>query len=299
MKLGWRTRAIGRHLVDLPHEATTSESYTFNEDRIDPLPDITTQGGFDYLVARREQELRTTKHVKYGSLFVERVPHANGSVTLISWNRPTGDILYRFDSYFRVGEKFLKYSGDLDPARKAAVLASFEKLARKWREIPPGELPIGIGFVAGDAILASNSFNLESWELNIQLSGKPDVWFRLTSYAQERVDPGLRARAGGVLPALLGAVVGVSQLRNRARPVGPIEADEILVAGTQDGKRTYGFKWEAPGKAYSLAEPNLNASLRVGESAYPTNRESFSNDGEALELWDGVVDSIRLRPGAV
>ncbi|MDI9652175.1 T6SS immunity protein Tli4 family protein, partial [Burkholderia cenocepacia] len=30
-----------------------------------------------------------------------------------------------------------------------------------------------------------------------------------------------------------------------------------------------------------------------------TNKESFANDGEALELWDGVVDSIRLRPGAV
>ncbi|PCE33771.1 hypothetical protein BZL54_03350 [Burkholderia ubonensis subsp. mesacidophila] len=135
--------------------------------------------------------------------------------------------------------------------------------------------------------------------MNIRLPDKPDVWLRLTAYAQESVGPGLRARAGGILPALLGAVAGVGQLRNRARPVGPIEADEILVAGTQDGKRTYGFKWEAPGKAYSLAEPNLNASLRVGESAYPTNKESFANDGEALELWDAVVDSIRLRPGAV
>ncbi|RQS16450.1 hypothetical protein DIE07_02105 [Burkholderia sp. Bp9002] len=147
--------------------------------------------------------------------------------------------------------------------------------------------------------MVDKDFNRESWELNIQLPNKPDVWIRLTAYAQKSVEPGLRARAGGILPALLGAVVGVGQLRNRARPVGPIEADEILVAGTQDGKRTYGFKWEAPGKAYSLAEPNLNASLRVGESAYSTNKESFANDGEALELWDAVVDSIRLRPGAV
>ncbi|PNF08800.1 hypothetical protein A8H27_10820 [Burkholderia cenocepacia] len=135
--------------------------------------------------------------------------------------------------------------------------------------------------------------------MNIQLPDRPDVSFRLTAYAQTSIGPGLRVRAGGILPALLGTVAGVGQLRNRARPVGPIEADEILVAGTQDGKRTYGFKWEAPGKAYSLAEPNLNASLRVGESAYLTNKESFANDGEALELWDGVVDSIRLRPGAV
>ena len=94
-------------------------------------------------------------------------------------------------------------------------------------------------------------------------------------------------------------MAGFARLRDRARPVGPIQADEILLASTTDGKRGYGFKWEAPGKEESLAEPNLNASLRVGESAYATNRESFATDEEALELWDAVIDSIRLRPGAV
>ncbi|MCA7971888.1 hypothetical protein LGM42_18630 [Burkholderia sp. AU39826] len=299
MKEGWRTRAIGRHLVDLPSEAVTIETYKYNEVTIEILSEITTRESFDDLISKREEELRGIRHVKHGSLFVERIQHANGSVTLISWNRPTGNILYLFDTYFRAGSKSLKYSGEVSPDRRATALATCQEMSREWREIPLGELPEGIGFVAGDTILVDKDFNRESWELNIRLPNRPDVWFRLTAYAQKRVQPGLRARAGGILPALLGAVAGVGQLRNRARPVGPIEADEILVAGTQDGKRTYGFKWEAPGKAYSLAEPNLNASLRVGESAYRTNKESFANDGEALELWDAVVDSIRLRPGAV
>ncbi|WP_245178191.1 T6SS immunity protein Tli4 family protein [Cupriavidus sp. AcVe19-1a] len=172
-------------------------------------------------------------------------------------------------------------------------------MSREWNEIQPGRVPAGIGYVANNAILVDKDLNLESWSMLIQLAGKPDVSFRITSYTQYKVEPGLRERAGGVLAGLLGAVAGVSQLRNRARPVGPIEADEILVAGTQDGKRTYGFKWEAPGKTESLGEPNLNVSLRVSESAYLTNKESFSSDEEALELWDAVVDSIRLRPGSV
>ncbi len=163
----------------------------------------------------------------------------------------------------------------------------------------PGETPNGVGYVVNDAILGDSDLNLESWRMVIQLPGMPDVSFTITSYTQHKVEPGLRDRAGGVLAALLGTVAGVAQLRNRQRPVGPIQADEILVAGTQDGKRTYGFKWEAPGKADSLAEPNLNVSLHVGESAYPTNKESFASDEEALELWDAVVGSIRLRPGAV
>ncbi|PCE33769.1 T6SS immunity protein Tli4 family protein [Burkholderia ubonensis] len=300
MKQGWSTHAIGRHLVDLPAEATTVETYKYNEVKIEPLLEITTRASFDDLISRKEIELRSTKHISRGNMFVERVPNANGSVTLISWSDPDLDYeYYKFDTYFRAGSKCLKYSGEVSPDRKATALATRQNLSSEWREIPPGELPEGIGFVTGDTILAAKRFNLESWELNIKLPNKPDAWFRLTAYAQESVGPGLRVRAGGILPALLGAVAGVGQLRNRARPVGPIEADEILVAGTQDGKRTYGFKWEAPGKAYSLAEPNLNASLRVGESVYPTNKESFADDGEALELWDAVVDSICLRPGAV
>ncbi|CAM2172380.1 hypothetical protein PSAC2689_200026 [Paraburkholderia sacchari] len=173
-----------------------------------------------------------------------------------------------------------------------------KRCSEKWREIPAGQMPEGIGFVVGNTILADNFPNYESWRLLIKLEGKPDVTLEVSSFVGA-AEEGLRQRAGGILARMLGMAAGLSQLRNHARPVGPIQADEILVAGTQDGKRGYGFKWEAPGKSYSLAEPNLNVSLEVRESAYATNRESFSSDDEALELWDTLVNSIRLRPGAV
>ena len=299
MKRGWKTRAIGRHLVDVPESAKTIESYSFNKVSIKPLLDIQSQEDYERLHTQTEQALRAAKHEKFGSMFVERVEHANGSVTLISWNRPTGDILYVFDTYFRAGTRALRYTGEVDPDLKSTALATREQMSREWLQTSPERIPDGVGYVVDDAILVSKAFNRESWRMAIQLSCKPDVFFELTSYAQRRVEPGLRERAGGVVAGLLGTIAGFSRLRDRARPVGPIQADEILLASTQDGKRGYGFKWEAPGKEYSLAEPNLNASLRVGESAYTTNRESFASDEEALELWDAVIDSIRLRPGAV
>ncbi|MFS8976781.1 T6SS immunity protein Tli4 family protein [Cupriavidus necator] len=298
MKEGWRTHAIGRHLIDLPGDAQTIETYGYNKVPIEPMPAIRTQSDFDNLVAQREQELRAIRHDSRGSRFIERVPHANGSVTLVSWLDVSIEYYY-FDTYFRAGSRALKYSGDVSPDRKVAALSVCDELSREWREILPGEMPRVVGYVAKDAILVDNMLNLESWGMVIRLAGKPDVSFKITAYTQRSVEPGLRKRAGGVLAGLLGTVAGFTQLRNRERPVGPIEADEILVAGTQDGKRSYGFKWEAPGKADSLAEPNLNVSLQVGESAYLTNKESFARDEEALELWDAVVGSLRLRPGAV
>ncbi len=220
-------------------------------------------------------------------------------MTLVSWDQPYDEGGYSFDTYFRAGSRILRYQKTAIPIENRDKAIKFVKrCSEKWREIAVGQIPEGIGFVVGDTILADDFPNYESWRLLIQLAGKPDVTFQVSGFVGA-AEEGLRKRAGGIVASMLGMAAGLSQLRNHARPVGPIQADEILVAGNQNGKRGYGFKWEAPGKDYSLAEPNLNVSLQVRESAYATNRESFSSDDEALELWDTVVNSIRLRAGAV
>jgi len=298
MKEGWRTHVIGRHLVDLPGDAKLVERWKYNQDPLEPIP-IKSEAHFKQIVAQRETELRTARHQTNGPMLIERVNHAQGSVTLVSWEAPTSKIMYHFDTYFCAGTKVIKNYGVLSPKFKQQVLADFDVMSREWREIKTGEIPEGVGYVAGEMILVDKDYNPESWTLSIQLAGKPDVDFHMSAYVVGKPDVSLRERAGGIVAGMLGMAAGLSRLRNRERPIGPIWAEEILVAGTQNGKRGYGFKWEAPGKARSLAEPNLNIALEVGESAYKTNAQSFANDDEALEIWDAVVDSIRLRPGAV
>jgi len=299
MKPDWITRAIGRHLVNLPADAKLSETYTYNEDKLEPLP-AKNRRHFDSLVELREEELKKALHRKRKEpMFLERVNHPNGSVTLISWSDPASEVLYLFDTYFLIGSKAVKYSGDVSPILKQEVLIRRVRLSEEWRELKPGEIPEGIGFVAGDVMLAAKRFNLEDWRLSVKFTGKPRVNFVMYGFAQRIVEPGLRERAGGATGFLASVLSGKSTLRNDARPVGPIKADEILMAATQNGRRNYGFKWEAPGKANSLAEPNLIAELTDGiqepESGGPS---SFKDDDEALALWDEIIDSIRLRPGA-
>ncbi|CAM2184124.1 Tle cognate immunity protein 4 C-terminal domain-containing protein [Paraburkholderia sacchari] len=294
----WKTHAIGRHLVDVPVSAKLIESWKYSRDRLELLaPGDDTQ--FDRLIAQEEPKLKAQVQKSGKTSFVGRLALPNGSVALISWDQPYAEDGYSYDAYFRAGSRILRYQKTAIPvANKDKAIAFLKRCSEKWRGIAVGQIPEGIGFVVGDTILADDLPNYESWRLLIQLAGKPDVTFQVSGFVGA-AEEGLRKRAGGILASMLGMAAGLTQLRNHARPVGPIQADEILVAGNQNGKRGYGFKWEAPGKDYSLAEPNLNVSLRVGESAYATNRESFSSDDEALELWDTVVNSIRLRPGAV
>lgn len=306
MKPDWITHAIGRHLVDLPADTKLSETYTYNKVKVEPLP-IKSRRHFDSLVDLREEELKRTPSPeeirKRGRLnlpgFIERVSHPNGSVTLISGVNPVAEHGYRFDTFFLIGSKAIKYSGPVSPDRKQTALNLDAELSEEWRELKPGEIPEGIGFVAGDVMLVDKDFNLESWSLFVKFADKPKVDFTLYGFARRVLGQTLRERAGGATGFLASVLSGQSTLRNRARPVGSIKADEILMAGTQNGRRGYGFTWEARGKAYSLAEPNLIAELLDGihdpEAGGPN---SFKDDDEALALWDEIINSIRLRPGA-
>ncbi|MEN7531946.1 T6SS immunity protein Tli4 family protein, partial [Cupriavidus sp. DL-D2] len=229
LKQGWRTRAIGRHLVDIPENAKTIETYSFNKVKIKLLADIQSEEEYERLLSQKEQALRATRSAIHDSLFIERVSHSNGGVTLISWPSSGAEERYQpyfFDTYFRAGARFLSYSGNVSKSRKSTALATCEELSREWYQIPDGTIPEGVGYVVDDAILVDNDFNRESWRMVIQLPGKPDVFFELTSYALYRVEPGLRERAGGVVAGLLGTIAGFSRLRDRARPVGSIQADE-------------------------------------------------------------------------
>ncbi|WP_423192686.1 T6SS immunity protein Tli4 family protein [Cupriavidus sp. H18C2] len=296
---GWRTLAIGRHLVDVPGNATVIPQWQYNGVAINLADDVRTDAQFDEMVNERERVLRAGKHDKYDSLFVRRVPHANRSVTLVSWPEASDTYVYLFDTYFRVGNQTILYSGEVTEDRLEVARQTRDALSQSWRLIEDGTPPQDAGFVARNVLLARTAFNPESWTLAIRLAGKPDVALRIATYARSVDRPGLRERAGGILPSLLRSVAGMHQLRNQAHDVGPIAAHEILVAGTEAGKRHYAFKWESPGKAYELGDPHINVSMNVTESDYTTNEASFADDAEALEIWDRLVDSIRLRPGAV
>lgn len=298
MKPEWTTHAVGRHLVDVPANAQLVEIWKYDEDRIEMQASLSGVQ-FTDLVSHREVQLRAQGQKSGKSSFIGRVALPKGSIALLSWTLREAETSYLIETYFHVGSSVIRYPKEhISVGEKGKILDFLGRCSEKWREIPPNRIPDGIGFVVGDTILADNFPNYESWRLLIRLEGKPDVSLEVTGFVGAATE-GLRERAGGVLASMLGATAGLTQLRNHARPVGPIQADEILVAGNQNGKRSYGFKWEAPGKDYSLAEPNLNVSLQVRESAYAPNRESFSSDDEALELWDTLVNSIRLRPGSV
>ncbi|MCY1369082.1 hypothetical protein D9M69_561010 [compost metagenome] len=126
----------------------------------------------------------------------------------------------------------------------------------------------------------------------------PGAHFEFSSSTGAEQDR-LLDRVGGFLMGAAKRIAGIETLRKRERS-GAVPADEYLVAGSHQGQRLYTFAWEAQGKDGSITEPNISAGLEVGESDPDANgklpRPPFKSDKEALDLWDTIIDSIRLRP---
>ncbi|MEQ6351560.1 T6SS immunity protein Tli4 family protein [Ralstonia pseudosolanacearum] len=143
----------------------------------------------------------------------------------------------------------------------------------------------------------------EGFQVGITLPQHPNALITIDASTGAEQDRLLKRVDKFFATAVAGQLSGLKILRKRQRNVGPIEAEEYATAASGNGQRVYAFAWESQGKDKSLSEQNIVAALKVLEQSVITEhtpyRPAFKSDEEALQLWDAIIDSIRLRPGAV
>ncbi|MFJ7141680.1 T6SS immunity protein Tli4 family protein [Pseudomonas protegens] len=298
-KTGWITHCYGRFLIDLPPQAEINAGYYLWGDNIKALDD--TPAALAIRIDKREQKLKSERHSKtQESMFLRRTEHQNGSVSLWSWDSTASTLSYRVDSYLVTPLKssVYYYSGEVTYDREKRGLEIVNDLARNLRSRSPNEIPAEPGFCIDRAYIAGDSFQSENFGIGVTFPEHPRTFlsFRSSTGAEE---DRLLDRVSGFLMGAAKMVAGIETLRKRERG-GAIPADEYLLAGSAKGQRTYTFLWEAQGKDESVNEPHLKVELSVEEADDDDDGKppapAFKSDKAALELWDAIIDSIRLRP---
>lgn len=300
----WKTHCFGRHSVTLPRTSRIKAFYTFRTHQIAPLSNAGRDGFMD-LVSKAESESKSRRHRTAGTMFVSRIEQKDNFITLVELdNEMNTDLGYRFTTYFATPDWMQSYcyQGGVGPRAIDFAKRLRQTDADSLHALLPGQIPNEPGYCFQHAYFAQSERGKEDAQLTFSLTDRPGVSFDISTYTQARAQESLLDRSGGFLASLLGSVAGLHTLRRRSRDVGPIPGEEILTAAREDGQRLYAFKWESPGKGdWNLAEPNVNASMGVlamDRDIRPA-KPPFADDDEALEMWDAIVGSIRLRPGAV
>lgn len=297
----WVTHCFGRFLIDLPPGTQVRAGYRVWGDPIERLSWQASQA--HERIGAREHELKNSPHESHGALLVRREEHGGGSASLVFWAAPFSTSAMLGETYLLAEDKVYVYSGTIAPEKVESALGFSGELSRRLRTRAVPQLPSEPGFCIEGGYISGNEFMGESFRAGITVPGHPGLQLTFRS-ATGAAENGLLERVGGFFRTeVLGAAVGMNTLRKGQRSVGRLAGEEYLVAGGEQQQRVYAFRWEFQGRDGSLAEPNLALEMGVMERDPDAEGNppapAFSTDAEALQLWDAMLESIRLRPGAV
>lgn len=300
---GWKTHCIGRFLVDLPPNARIKPTYKIRGNEIKLVNE--TPVSLASHITKREELLKAQKHEIEHTMFARRENHNNGSATLLSWSLPSWVEGYTAESYFVANSKnqyrVYEYAGEVEASHLGRALKNREELSQNIRPRENVDTSSAPGYCIDGGFISGKEYRAESFDIGIQLPEHPGATISIIATTQAELDADtLLDRAGATEAALIAQ--GAKLLRKGKRDVGPIKGGEFLMANTENGQRIYAFTWEAPGKTNSIAEPYMTVELQaLGQSVVDEARPyqlPFKSDEEALQLWDAIIKSIRLRPGA-
>jgi Tle cognate immunity protein 4 C-terminal domain len=162
-----------------------------------------------------------------------------------------------------------------------------------------GEIPKSPGFCVGEGLIATNPKRGESvrgWSWI--LPDHPDVSFGLSMlHNGDKVGPGIVDRESDILREAGKLMKNIRTLRKRRFDLAGMKAQEWSVEIT-DEQPQFSFDIEIPGKPNDNANPSIHLGMRVGGNGAKGYEKPTLTKGEALALWDALIQTLRPRPGA-
>jgi Tle cognate immunity protein 4 N-terminal domain/Tle cognate immunity protein 4 C-terminal domain len=327
-----RPWCIGRFVFDRPARSEVGyEKYEFWGDKIDITHNVTS-GTFRHKVDARENELRGKKRTVFLPLTDEMMINGDNGLreTNASWLEevlsPTpgsrlfiykefgnrADAAFHSEGYVLAGTTMLttKSLVRYDGIQKFVRLTTNEYQNITYRD--NWSVPTERGFCINGALIGGPSRNSEVAEQTISLlPGKPTF---LVIKMRDAVDADQQFSLLKTLPDLRqglqerGYSHNVCILRKGKRQLGSMNAEEVLFS-IKDGKtQVFQFYLQAPGNPDTTAQPHTEIQLMLGaelsdadkdSGMKPEDMSSPVDEAGAIQAWDTLLNSMRLRPGAM
>ncbi|WP_152620133.1 T6SS immunity protein Tli4 family protein [Lysobacter sp. A03] len=297
------THCFGRHLLDLPSSSTVQSSFVVGGASVEARRGINA-GEFSELVEANEKRLRAEPHKTDGSMFRDRIDFRTDRILLSSWFSPNStatnkDMLYTRMADASVMHVFSVEGSGSNPERAKEYM---RRLSRNLSYRATGEVPTAPGFCIDQGLVTLSKLNKEEVTAGIRIRGMPGLSLGFMSYVTGAPDKPLLRRNSRIPPGYEGTAAGMKTLRRGDRNIGPIKGQELLVRGDAGGKRSYEFLWESQGEKASIEHPFLSLRMSTTDETDENGEimdAPFNDDAEALALWDSILGTLRLRPGAI
>lgn len=306
-----KTVCIGRFLIDVPENAEVVYGPTELPWPIALYPDQGDQ--MENFINKRLLEIESERRFARGALleqdsFVGKVIEGivPSQKIVFGVSQESGRI-YRIDSYIKVKGDLFVQQADPIPAKKDVTVQGLKAVASALRPRSDSEVPsepgvcIQAGFVSD-----SKGPGFEALSLGVRLTEFPDVHFSMSFTKKDKLvesdalEPRVRRAEEAANRAGQSAWYSrIKSLRRGLREVGNWKGFEILVRKPAQAaeEESHEFAFLSQGEPKNPLLPVLDVELFTGVKGNQTGDTKPSvTDEEAVEIWDKLIGSIRVRP---
>jgi hypothetical protein len=318
---------VGRFVINRPAQSEmANESYEYWGDKIDINLNV-RPGTFQHKIQAREAELHGKKRTinlpltnemlrnrdngirETSASWLEKTASPTNSSRILIYNEfgggPAKD-LFEQEGYVLVGTTMLIMKSRL---RRSDIDKSIRLTSDEYQHITYRDswaVPTEPGFCINGALIGGPSRNSEALIQAWTIPGAGSIVIDMRDAVDVDEQFSLLKNLSDLKHQLRddGYSGHVKILRQGKRTVASMETEEVLFSIKADGVQLFRFYLLAPGKAKDVAHPHASIQLRLGEipkEGVITAAEATSpvDEAGAIQVWDELLDSMSLRPGAI
>jgi hypothetical protein len=309
-----RPWCIGRFVFDRPAASEIfSQRHEFRGGKLETQFDVLL-AAYQARVDARELELRTKKRIDPGnknkqmghSWLQKALSPVKNSRVLIYVDAETEGVSLPFDSDSYIYDKGTLFHmvGRIGSKAIDRAEAIYNDTIPRIKARDNWSIPTESGFCFDGGIVTGSSTYTEDVSQSFALMpGRPAV---LVIQMRDSVDEDQKETLTQTLPGLraqLSRLPGRYRiLREGKRTIAGMSAEEVVFELKEGDTTSYQFYLIAPGDPSTLAKSHTAIQLLLGASRpdlTPDQATSPVDEGEALQVWESILNSLRLRPGAV
>ncbi len=306
-----RPWCIGRFALDLPGDiAVYNQQFKYMGYTIEVTRNM-SKSAFVQHVDAREEKLKTTLRTDISSiagttnnvwLRQEVRPSENTRLFVYRDADATSvDLPYDAEGYAWSGDTLFTLKTLFGVQYNERTLQVADQILRHIRPRNDWDAPVDGAFCFDGGAIGGKPFH--SFDATLSVALLPGTPSTFVVELRESVDVDQKASLLDGLPAFeiqLKSLLGrYTILRKGKRQFAGMQAEELLMAISEDGVQKYHFYLLAPGVERDLSKPHTAIQLLFGAApdAVTSASEATSpvNEVQAIQAWDTVLNSFRYR----
>lgn len=281
------THSVGRFLIDLPKAAKDVQtSLKIIGKKIEWK--ASSEAQYNVLLAKRTRELKGAN--ANDQLLVKAAAGETPKTMIVLFEEDAsrdGFIAYEGYRYYDMMQGYFVVTGSAARKNIEHIVPAVQRILNLVQPHNPDKNETIRGVLVDHAFVSGVDPQLYEYAVLSANVGEISIAFSTRVVDRSSEDDSPLERAD-----LLKNFPGTKILRKSKRAVAGLNGDEVGFLDRPQPNAKVKFVWEYPGQPHSLTAPVMSVAI---ESTEPVSMP----EDELLGLWDAVLDSIRLRPGAV